>query len=306
MPSQASGHLIALFTVFIWGTTFISTKVLLVDFLPIEILFYRFLIGMCAMFVIYPRLMGFKSLKEESYFALAGLFGITLYFLFENIALTYSLASTVGILISVVPFFTAIVNRFFGSREHLQLHFFVGFIFAICGIVLMSLNTIELSINPLGDFLALLAALSWAFYSLLIKKACSFGYSNLQVTRCVFAYGLVLMIPMMYLMDFKFDLGRFSSLLNSFNILYLGVGASAICFVSWNVSLKILGVVKASAYIYAIPVITVISAMIILHERLTVLSSFGIVMTLLGLFISESNTLWARIFRRSKKAVAKE
>ena len=47
MNKDFSGHLAALLTIFIWGTTFISTKILLTDFKPIEILFFRFLLFSC-------------------------------------------------------------------------------------------------------------------------------------------------------------------------------------------------------------------------------------------------------------------
>ena len=55
MNKDFSGHLAALLTIFIWGTTFISTKILLTDFKPIEILFFRFLIGLFILILIYPK-----------------------------------------------------------------------------------------------------------------------------------------------------------------------------------------------------------------------------------------------------------
>ena len=53
--NQTKGHLAALLTVLIWGTTFISTKVLLEDFQPVEILFFRFLLGLAALYLVLPR-----------------------------------------------------------------------------------------------------------------------------------------------------------------------------------------------------------------------------------------------------------
>ena len=102
------GHLAALLTIVIWGTTFISTKILLVDFKPVEILFFRFVMGFVILLAISPKRLKTKSRKEELTFVLAGLCGICLYYLLENIALTYTLASNVGVIISVAPFFTAI------------------------------------------------------------------------------------------------------------------------------------------------------------------------------------------------------
>lgn len=95
------GHLTALLTIMIWGTTFISTKILLVDFKPVEILFFRFVMGFLVLFVAYPKKLKIADYKQELTFTAAGLCGICLYYLLENIALTYTLASNVGIIISV-------------------------------------------------------------------------------------------------------------------------------------------------------------------------------------------------------------
>ena len=105
MNKDFSGHLAALLTIFIWGTTFISTKILLTDFKPIEILFFRFLIGLFILILIYPKRLRKTTKKQELTFALTGLCGVTLYYLLENIALTYSMASNIGVIISIAPFF---------------------------------------------------------------------------------------------------------------------------------------------------------------------------------------------------------
>lgn len=93
--STAKGHLAALVTILIWGATFISTKVLLVDFQPIEILFFRFLMGLLALMIVYPHRLKGTTIKQESVFVAAGLCGVCLYYLLENIALTYTIASNV-------------------------------------------------------------------------------------------------------------------------------------------------------------------------------------------------------------------
>ena len=169
------------------GTTFISTRILLVDWEPVEILFFRFVMGFVILFVISPKRLKTKSLKEELIFVLAGLCGICLYYLLENIALTYTLASNVGVLISVAPFFTAILaHLFMGSEEKLRVQFLAGFIVAMTGIVLISFNGRILKLNPLGGLLAIVAAIVWAFYSILTKKISSFGYPVILLTRRTF------------------------------------------------------------------------------------------------------------------------
>jgi len=288
-----AGHLAALVTIIIWGTTYVATKVLLVSFTPIEILIIRFVLGYIALLVIYPRRLRTKNLKEELLMMGAGLTGVTLYFLFENIALTYTLASNVGIIISIAPLLTAVLAHYTLHGERLKPQFITGFLMAILGIVLIGFNgSFVLKINPLGDLLAFLAAVVWAVYSIFMKKITAFGYHTIAVTRRTFLYGLIFMLPVLFLFDFSTDLSRFADAKNLINLLFLSLGASAMCFVSWNWAVGVLGAVKTSFYIYIVPVVTIISAVMILQERITPIAFGGAILTLAGLFISE---------RKSKK-----
>lgn len=284
---ETMGHLAALFTVIIWGTTFISTKILLQDFLPLEILFFRFIMGFLALAIANPRRLKNTDLRQELMFMAAGLCGICLYYLLENIALTYTMASNVGVIISVAPFFTAIAARIAFREEKLRAKFFLGFFVAMAGIFFISFNGAKLSLNPKGDFLALLAALVWSCYSILTRKISSFGYSIILTTRRTFFYGILFMMPALIFMDFKPDLQRLANISYLCQFLYLGLGASALCFVTWNFAVKVLGAVKTSVYIYMVPVITVLTSFLVLEEKITLLSGAGTLLTLSGLVISE-------------------
>lgn len=286
--SGVKGHISAFVTILIWGTTFISTKVLLNDFKPIEILFYRFSIGLLVLLITCPRRMKITDKKQELMFAAAGLCGITLYYLLENIALTYTAASNVGVIISVAPFFTAMLAGGLLDGEKPKTNFFIGFFAALTGIFLISFNgSTALKLNPIGDLLALAAAVVWAVYSILSRKISQFGYNTIQATRRIFCYGLLFMMPVLFLFNFEWGLERLAQPVSLFNILFLGLGASAVCFVTWNLAVKLLGAVKTSIYIYMVPVITVITSVIVLSEQVTWMSALGTVLTLAGLFISE-------------------
>ncbi len=282
------GHLAALLTIVIWGTTFISTKILLVDFAPVEILFFRFLMGYLVLLLAYPHSLAIAERKQELTFAAAGLCGICLYYLLENIALTFTLASNVGVIISVAPFFTAILaHLFMKSEEKLRANFFIGFAFAMIGIILISFNGTKFELNPMGDILAVIAAFVWACYSILTKKISSYGYPVVLATRRTFFYGVLFMIPTLFFFDFEIRLSRFQNMTYLFNIFYLGLGASALCFVTWNMAVKVLGAVKTSIYIYMVPVITVITSVLILKEPVTWISAIGTLLAIAGLFLSE-------------------
>ena len=287
MNKELTGHLIAFGTVFIWGITFVSTKILLASFTPAEILFIRFSLGFAALFIIYPKFAPVYNIKNELLFILAGLFGIFLYLILENTALSYTLASNVGLLVSISPFISALLAYIFLKDEKLKPLFFIGIFLALCGVAMIIFNgSIVLELNPLGDILALLAAASWAVYSLFVKKISFLNIHPIQSTRKIFFYGLMFTLPYLLLTGIKADMESFIIPKNILNLMFLGFGASALCFVIWSQAVRILGTVKTSIYIYFIPVMTVISSIIILDERLTFYSFIGIILIILGLVIS--------------------
>ena len=223
--------------------------------------------------------------KQEWIFAGAGLSGITLYYLFENIALVYAPASNVGVITATAPFFTALLACRFWQAKLCRIYSRVCT--GDCRYRMISFNSAtQLQINPLGDFLALAAAATWAVYAVLSKKISSFGYNAIQSTRHTFMYGLVFMLPALLFMDFRWGFERLADPVNLFNLLFLGVGASAMCFVTWNMAVKLLGAIKTSAYIYLAPVVTVITSVIVLDEKITAVIAFGMLLTMTGLLLS--------------------
>lgn len=119
MGGAAAGHLAAALTILVWSVTYISTKVLLEAYQPIEILFTRFFIGFCVLSLVCRSRIRFRPFREERLFMAAGFCGVTLYFLFENMALVYSQASNVGMIVAAAPMLTAIAARIFLREERI-------------------------------------------------------------------------------------------------------------------------------------------------------------------------------------------
>ena len=94
------------------------------------------------------------------------------------------------------------------------------------------------------------------------------------------------MLPALLFMDFRWGFERLADPVNLFNLLFLGVGASAMCFVTWNMAVKLLGAIKTSAYIYLAPVVTVITSVIVLDEQITTIIACGMLLTMTGLLLS--------------------
>lgn len=287
--SPFRGHLAALFTITVWAVTFINTKLLLVDFSAVEIMFFRLVFAVAALTIASPPRAALPtSPRAEWRYAAAGLCGVTLYFLFQNTALTYTLAANVSVLVSVAPLFTALLAAAV-FREKLRPGFFLGFAAAMAGIVLIAFNgSVVLKLNPLGDLLSILAAASWAGYSVLIKHIGARGEPVLAVTRKVFTWGFLLMLPVLPFAGFRLGLARLAGLPNLLNLLFLGVVASAVCYVTWNYALSHLGPVRASVYIYAIPLITIAASALFLREPVTLPAAVGMVLILAGMALSES------------------
>ena len=308
------GYVLATITIFFWGITFICTKSLLNDFSALEILFVRFLAAYIGLWIIRPKRQKIEP-RDNILFVLAGLSGVVLYQFTENMAINFTNASNVSIIVSICPLFTAIIAQYFLKENHLTLWFLLGFIISIFGVALVCFNgKMELELNPKGDLLALFAGICWGFYSLFVSLINRKNYDPICATRRVFFYAVLFMLPLMAAgyalshgrtpdqaqsdmaasmfvsLDKAINAARFSKPLNWFNLLFLGFIASGFCFSAWNKTCEILGTVKVTCGIYLIPVVTIIFAFFTLGEKITWLGGIGAVLTIFGLFISEKKT----------------
>lgn len=295
---EIQGHIMALIPIFVWGVTFVSTKQLLRAYTPEELLVYRFFLATLVILLIPPIKISFTKLKEEMLFALLGLFGITLYYWFENIALHYTYATNVGLITSTIPIWTALLAHFLLKDEKFSIDFIIGFLLSISGIALILLNGKMLKLNPLGDFLAILTTFCFAIYSVLLRKIKG-NYSQLYIAKKIFLYGYIFIVPLA--IGFKIPLPKISSLdnLTIFNFLFLSLIASVLCFIFWNKAISLIGAVKPSNYIYYIPIITMISAYFILEERITLVMLTGGILVFLGVYFN--NAKFIEKFRRKEK-----
>lgn len=300
MKKQALPYILAAFCILVWGVSFICTKYLLRTFSSLEILILRFVTGYIAFCIISPKPLKTSGIKEELLFMGAGLCGITIYQFVENIAIYFTAANNVSIIVSTCPMFTAIIAAIFLHEKTITKNFVLGFVIAMTGIVLVTLNgSSEFSLSPKGDLLALGSAICWGFYSLFVSKINSLGHGNFASTRRIFFWALIFMIPLaVYGLVFggkstsinfcpAENTARWSDWKNILNLVILGVFASSLAFVAWNKTCKALGTVKTTAAIYMVCVVTIIFSFIFLGEKISLAGRFGTFLTILGLFISE-------------------
>ncbi len=284
-------HLVAFLVVVVWGTTFVFTKLLLIAGLTAaQIFVLRFIVAYMLLLVYALTRKQFRwfasSWQDEVLMLALGITGGSLYFLTENSAMIYTTTTNTSLIVCLCPLFAALLAALFYRSQRLHGIQIVGSVVAAIGVIVVVLNGhFVLHLSPLGDSLAFVACLCWAFYSLLMIPAGQ-RYDTLFITRKVFFYGLVSMIP--YFLFVEPDLPSLSVVLRPdvlANLLFLGCVASMLCYLAWNWVIKKLGAVIATNYVYFNPVTTVIFAWLILSERITIYFLIGTLLILTGMYL---------------------
>lgn len=295
-------HLVAFAVVAIWGSTFVFTKLLLLGGLtPAQIFTLRFIIA-------YVMLLGYEQIarrgggrrfrwlsyswRDELLMVALGVTGGSLYFLTENSSMNYTTTTNTSLIVSLSPLVATFLISLFYQSQRLNRVQTAGTLMAALGVVVVVLNGhFVLHLSPLGDSLAFGAALCWGMYSLLMIPA-NQRYDTLFITRKVFFYGLLTIIPYFLLKPEETSIFTTSILeiLNSsllLNLLFLGCVASMLCFLAWNWVLKQLGAVIATNYVYFNPVTTILFAWAILSEQITLYFLIGTILILVGMYLSD-------------------
>lgn len=285
--STLSGYILCLIAVVIWGTTFVTTKQLLASLPPTQILFLRFVVGYAALWALSPRPLRWQGWRTEGRLALSGALGISLYFFFENLALIHGSAGMVSVVVCTAPLMTALIARCLGKGARLTKGYWLGFALAIAGVALTVTrgDLRQLEGAWLGAGLAALGALTWAIYTL-IPQHVPHPAGELAVTRRIFLWGLLLMLPLCAMEAEAWRLGPLLAWGGLWRLLFLGLFASALCYAAWNLAVVRLGGIRATLCLYLNPVIGVFAAALVLNEPLTGLILLGVVLTLAGVALS--------------------
>lgn len=309
LPSgHFAGHLCAALATLIWSTTFVATRSLINSGLrPIEIIFYRSFLAWLVLFALRPK--GFRlptswaALKEEKFLILYAFFMLPIYFMLDNTALVYSTATNTSLLISTSPLFIVLISRFVLKNKLITKGFVIGSLICLGGVFfVVSGGNFALEFNPLGDFLAIGAAIAAAIFNMMGERLGRDNYPNDMIVRMqrIFFYGLLMLLPIMPLFGFRYETEIFMQPEIALQLIYLALGASAIGFIVWNKALGQIGALSAGLYIFLIPVLTIIVARIVLGEQLSVFSAIGAFLILCGLMVAKNwlGEIWALLKER--------
>lgn len=285
-------HLVAFATVAIWGCTFVSTKVLMLNGLsPAQIFTLRFLIAYLMMLAVYHSRLWADSWRDELKMMLLGISGGSLYFLSENEAMNFTSTTNTSLIVCSCPLFaTLLVRLVYRSTTRISMMQLGGSLLAFAGMVIVVLNgRFVLHLSPLGDALAFTACLSWSVYSLLMKWV-SAKYGAAFITRKVFFYGVLTILPYYIFYPTLPTAAVLTKPVVVGNLAFLGCLASMICFLTWNWCISKLGAVKATNWVYFNPITTMIFASWVLGEKITPYFLAGATCILLGMFVADRST----------------
>ena len=282
-------------TVAVWGTTFVWTKLLIINGLsPAHIFTLRFIIA-------YVLLTGFSmwrgrhkwlsdNWRDELTMVALGLTGGSMYFLTENESLRFTTATNTSLIVCSCPLFAMLIIALFYKSERFSKRQALGSLVALAGMAAVVLNGhFVLHLSPLGDTLAFSACLCWALYTLLMKPVMG-RYPAMFITRKVFFYGILTILPYYIFVP---DMPSWDVLMKpevAVNLLFLGSVASMLCYLTWSWCMKGLGAVVCTNWVYVNPITTIIAAWLILGEQITVYFLIGSALIIAGMYLSSKKT----------------
>lgn len=274
--------------ILVWGVSFLNTRVLLDSGLtPTEIFVARFTIAYLSLLVISGFKVKYTGWRDELLFVVCGIAGGSAYFIAENTALKLTLISDVAVLVSTAPLTTALMGAIFYRDERISLLSCVGMIIAFVGSVMLALkHGLVWGDSIVGDMLAVLAAVVWAFYSMALKKL-NRTNTTLFITRKLFFYGIMSALPLLVMEDSQVQWETIKRPEVWGNLLYLGLVCSMAAYFIWGITVKRIGAVRASNYFYLSPIISMIAAAIWFGERTTAIAYVGCVLILTGVVMAE-------------------
>ncbi len=286
--SEILYHVVAILTSAVWGTTFVSSKLLLEEGMtPAEIMFLRFAMAYVCMIPFIKGKLFCNNWRDEALMMLLGISGGSLYFLLENSALLYTQASNVAIIIAATPLLTTLAVHLISHQEKVSKRLYGYSLLSLSGVALVVFNgEFILKLNPLGDILTLGAALMWVIYSIVVVKM-EKRYDSLMITRKVFFYGVLTLLPYFAIEPFGVTIEMLTRPIVIGNLLFLGLLASLICYWTWNVVIIKLGAVRSTNYLYINPIVAMITSYFVLNEHITSLAIIGTALILTGMYLAQ-------------------
>ncbi|RZT21279.1 DMT family transporter [Fictibacillus sp. BK138] len=273
----------------IWGGNFVIGRAITSSLPPVSLSFLRW----CTAFLIFLPFVWPLIKKECStvkrkwpIVLLMALTGVAGFNTLLYIALHYTTSINASLVNTSTPIIIYILS-FFMLGERLNRNQIIGTVLSLAGLLIIisqgSLDVLlKFSFNA-GDLIVIAAVICWSIYSLLVKQNAGKlpGYSTFAVSMVL---GIFILLPF-FIQEAKTTeiVWSAGSILT---ILYTGVFASIVAFMSWNTAVERVGPNKAGIFLNLIPVFAAIFAVLFIDEKLAWYQALGGVFVIFGVFIS--------------------
>ncbi len=282
---------LAVLAAFIWSGNFIVARAVNKEIPPVSLNFYRWLV---ASIIIFP--FALKKIRAEwrvvkqswHYLFWISLTGIALFNTFVYIGAHYTSAINLALIgTTSSPIMSVLFARIF-LKEKVGWMKMAGMIVCIIGVLFLLSkgsfqNLVHLKFSE-GDLWVLLAAFCFAVYNTMVKKKPA-GISPVNFLFVIFSFGTLLVLPF-----FIWELNQLPAvewngkLIGS--ILYLGIAASVICFLIWNIAIGKLGAGRTALFGNLIPIFSSLEAVIILHEQFSRVHIVSMALVFAGILLA--------------------
>lgn len=287
MRPKVIASIYAILAISFWGVSFVSTKALLVKMDPFTLVVLRF--GIAALFLLVILMLNRRKLaiplQYMPHLIVLGILGVFIHQVVQSTALLTIDASSAGWLISFSPIFTVILSILF-LHEKMNLTRAAGMIVAVIGVMLVTTTrsgqSFDFSMN-LGFSLMILSTLNWAVYSILLKKL-NIPIPALVVTFYMSVVGFLLTLPFIL----RNRGWKSLSLLDSSewaHLAFLAIFVSGVGYWYWGKALEVLDASRVSVFLYLEPLVTFLAAILLLHEKIFLISAVGGIIIIIGVMI---------------------
>ncbi len=290
MPKQrVLPYLEAVFTVIVWGASFIATKVALNDISPVVIVWLRFAMGVVilGLAVIARRQFALPTINEWGYFALLGFLGITFHQWLQSNGLITSAAGTTAWIVAATPVFMALLG-WLVLKEGLGGIKVFGILLAAFGVLLVVTDGDLLSITAgkfgaPGDILILISSANWAVFSVLSRRGLK-SHPAARMMLFVMTMGWIFTSIMFFSSKGMNEIPLLS--INGWmSVAFLGIFCSGFAYIAWYDALQALSTAQAGVFLYIEPLVAMVVAAIILGEPMTWASLLGGAVIILGVWL---------------------
>lgn len=269
----------------IWGAMYVVVKVVVEIVPPLELVWIRYVIAVITLAVIgFCMKQSWRIAKKDWLIIfLVGLIGNTISIVTQEIGTMLSTAQMGAIITSTTPAFMVIFARFI-LKEKITIKKCFSIVLATFGVFVIVGNGQVNGTQQLGGLYLLIAALTWALMSVLIKKVPA-QYSQIVITTYSSGIAVLLLTPLVLPRLNNLDLSSVLQPTISGGLLYLGIVSTAGGFFLWNKGLQLMNASSGGLFFFFQPIVGTFLGWLLLGETIGISFWVGTILIFSGVFI---------------------